>query len=338
MTPMVVQYLVGLCCAKWDPDAVAVTVGDMVMDPAAGKERDVDVTVKVDDPEGGPYAFKAYEVKHEGTSIDVTETEQLCIKLNDMTDVTHRAIVSTSGYSDGAQLKAKSHGVELYQLVPWDRPLEEQFPALAPMKGTPQECFPSRHVLLTWNDWRLSINVPTAPSPFSLQAEDPLFDSAGKVHAIYSSFSLYTNELLLRSTQTLVNLEPAQTIARTFIVPLRLTEDATRHTPAWPHTHTLDVRGDEVYAHVSDQWCRLDTVTINGFLQFQPGPPSMYYIMRMVPDGQPFAGTLVTLGKREGEIKALIFSPNSREIDVNLVQIPENQLNMIRQLQIRGSS
>lgn len=139
MSPMVVQYLVGLCCAKRDPNAVAMTVGDMVMDPAAGKERDGDVTVKVDDPENGRYAFKAYEVKHECSSIDVAEAEQLCIKLKDMEGVTHRAIVSTSGYSASAQSKAKSHGVELYQLIPWDGPLEEQFPALAPMKGTLQE-------------------------------------------------------------------------------------------------------------------------------------------------------------------------------------------------------
>ena len=41
---MMVQYLVGLCCLRHDPDAIDVTIGDMVMDDAAGKERDVDVT------------------------------------------------------------------------------------------------------------------------------------------------------------------------------------------------------------------------------------------------------------------------------------------------------
>ena len=32
MTPMLVQYLVGLCCLRNDPDAVDVTVGDLVLD------------------------------------------------------------------------------------------------------------------------------------------------------------------------------------------------------------------------------------------------------------------------------------------------------------------
>src|ERR1700733_13555869 len=49
LSPMLVQYLVGLCCLKWDPGAVDVTIGEMVLDPAAGKQRDVDVTVTISD-------------------------------------------------------------------------------------------------------------------------------------------------------------------------------------------------------------------------------------------------------------------------------------------------
>ena len=33
LTPMLVQYVVGLCCLRHDPDAVDVTVGDMVRSP-----------------------------------------------------------------------------------------------------------------------------------------------------------------------------------------------------------------------------------------------------------------------------------------------------------------
>ena len=44
-TPMVVQYLVGLCCLNHDPTAVEIILGDMVYDEAAQKPRDVDVTV-----------------------------------------------------------------------------------------------------------------------------------------------------------------------------------------------------------------------------------------------------------------------------------------------------
>ena len=61
LTPMTVQYLVALCCLRHDPDAVDVTVGDMVMDEAAEKERDVDVTVTITDDSGQISAFEAAE-------------------------------------------------------------------------------------------------------------------------------------------------------------------------------------------------------------------------------------------------------------------------------------
>jgi hypothetical protein len=146
---MLVQYLVGLCCLKWHPEAVDVTIGDMVLDPAAGKERDVDVTVTISESENITHAFKAYEVKRESSPLDVAVVEQLCLKLLDMPSVTYRAIVSASGFTSTAQSKAAHHGVTLYELRPWTRPLQEQFPALT-MQGTPQECFPMSQILLCW--------------------------------------------------------------------------------------------------------------------------------------------------------------------------------------------
>src|ERR1700674_2014440 len=123
LTPMLVQYLVGLCCLRWDPDAVDVTIGDMVRDEAANKERDVDVTVTVAEADGARRAFKAYEVKREGSALDVADVEALCLKLGDMPSISHRAIVSSSGFTTGAQAKASYHGVDLFSLRPWTRPL-----------------------------------------------------------------------------------------------------------------------------------------------------------------------------------------------------------------------
>ena len=40
LTPMMIQYLVGLCCLRHDPDAVEITLGDMVYDHVAEKDRD----------------------------------------------------------------------------------------------------------------------------------------------------------------------------------------------------------------------------------------------------------------------------------------------------------
>ncbi len=65
LTPMLVQYVVGLCCLRRNPEAVDVTVGDLVLDTAAGKARDVDITVTLQELDG-IRAFKAYEVKTRG--------------------------------------------------------------------------------------------------------------------------------------------------------------------------------------------------------------------------------------------------------------------------------
>jgi hypothetical protein len=85
LSPMLVQYLVGLCALKWNANAVNVdvTLGDMVPDDASGTKRDVDVTVTADTPDG-VYAFKGYEVKHWSSPLDVADVEALALKLKDM--------------------------------------------------------------------------------------------------------------------------------------------------------------------------------------------------------------------------------------------------------------
>lgn len=93
---MQIQYVVGLCCLRRNPDTVDITVDDLVQDAAAERPRDVDITVSLHEADGTLRAFKAYEVKREGEPLDVARVEQLCVKLKDMTTVTHRAIVSAS--------------------------------------------------------------------------------------------------------------------------------------------------------------------------------------------------------------------------------------------------
>ena len=77
LTPMMVQYLVGLCCLRHDPDAVEITLGDMVYDHVAEKDRDVDITITFKD--GNEItAFKAAEVKKESQPLDVATIELKC--------------------------------------------------------------------------------------------------------------------------------------------------------------------------------------------------------------------------------------------------------------------
>lgn len=334
LSPMLVQYLIGLCCLKWDPDAVDVTIGDMVLDPAAGKERDVDVTVTITEAGNITHAFKAYEVKHEGTPLDVTEVEQLCLKLLDMPSLTHRAIVSASGFTSGAQSKAAKHGITLYQLRPWTRPLEEQFPALR-MRGTVEECFPMSKVLLCWVGPQYALVAREAKREFSVQPDDMLYDVTGNPHPKYKSFSSYQDDLLLRSTEILFLLEPAATLFRTFPVPYSAPDGIIPAGPAWPHTHTLDIASDAVYVDTGTGISQLHSITINGHLQWQRASDTpLYYVIDQLPDGEAFAGALISMEKREGHMTAMVFSPKTREIGINFVRLDEKHLNCIRRLKL----
>lgn len=334
LSPMLVQYLTGLCCLRWDPDAVDVTIGDMVLDVAAKKERDVDVTVTVAERDGTKHAFKAYEVKHENSPLDVGQVEALCLKFLDMPTVSHRAIVSSSGFTSGAQAKAAHHGVELYVLRPWTRPLQDQFPLLT-MSGTPDECFPMSQLLLCWREPQYALIARTATASFTVRIEDSLLDSDGRTHARYPTFAAYTQELLLRSTEILFPIEPAATVMRTFPVPFSVSEGVPAG-PAWPHTHTLEVANDGVYVGTSDGNVRLDMVTITGFLRWERSSTrGHYYIMERVPDGEAFAAALVATELREGHMTCLVFSPKNREISIQFVRLAEKHRNAIRKLKLQ---
>ncbi len=313
LTPMLVQYLVGLCCLRWDPNAVDVTLGDMVLDPAAGKERDVDVTVTISEGPDVVRAFKAYEVKREQSPLNVMDVEQLCLKLLDMPTVTDRAIVSASGFTDGARQKASHHGIALYELRPWTRPLGEQFPALAPMAGPPEHCIRFSKTLLFWLDSQFRLLAPTATRDFTVNLSDPLLNSAGEPHSKFSSLASLQAEVQLRSTEILFPLEPAATILRTFPIQPIGSEPSISVGPAWPHTHTLDIGRDDVYVKVGDSLAKLESITINGQLQWQTtNEKPSYYVIERVPSGEPFAGAMVALGQRPGDMFGLVISPNSR--------------------------
>ncbi|MBN2267698.1 MAG: hypothetical protein JW725_05185 [Candidatus Babeliaceae bacterium] len=338
LSPMLVQYLVGLCCLRYDPEDVDITIGDIVWDEAAKEERDVDVTVTVVDPDGESCAFKAYEVKSEGTPLDVTEVEGLCKKLTDMPSISHRAIVSSSGFTKGEKAKASFHGVDLFWLRPWTRPLEDQFPLLT-MRGTADECFPMRQSLLCWNDYRFSLVARMAKGSFTVQPGDQLFDAAGNVHSKYQDFAQYTSELLLRSTEILFPIEPASSVLRTFPIPFSAPEGETPAGPSWPHTHTLDVKDDAVHIQTAGGICQLDFVTITGFLRWERSPNrGQYYVMERVPDGDAFAAALIAQELREGHMTCLVFSSKTRDIGIHFVRLLEKHRNAIRRLKIDISS
>ncbi|RXV65845.1 hypothetical protein D1006_38235 [Burkholderia stabilis] len=338
-SPMLVQYLVGLCCLRYDPDAVDVTIGDMVWDEAAEKDRDVDITVTIVGDDGEISAFKASEVKHEGKPLDVGAVEQLILKLNDMPKVTHKAIFSTSGYTDGARKKATSHGVDLYTLQPWENRIENDFPDF-PGVGTPSEFLRQfSGSLLCWPQHKLSITcAPGSPTSFVINDEDRIYDRDGSAHPTHPTFGEYKHAILLRSTEILYMLEPAQTVLHTFPYGLREHDDFSLG-PAWPHTHTLDVRADEVYAKIDEgKPFRFDSITISGNLQWQRRNSKLEFnILKRVTDDAVFAGAAVAAyGIDDERMFAMIFPSKGRELSINLFSIPEKQRNMIRKLKIKG--
>jgi len=333
LTPMMVQYLVGLCCLKNDPEAVDVTIGDMVFDPVSETPRDVDVTVTMKGPDDTIYAFKAYEVKREGTPLDVSQVEQLCLKFMDMTSITHPAIVSSSGFTAPARKKAEKHGIKLYEFKPWTRPLEEQFPKLT-MRGPANECFLLRTPLLCWPQHQLNIIAEKAPGPFAIQPTDETYNAKGKVHPKFSSFNQYQNDLLMRSTELLLPMVPIASMMEEF----QLTESGLEVGPEWPHSHTLEVSNDAVFLKIDSVLCRIDRVTISGCLQWQRSPgQNLFYVIEGVPDGEAFAGAVISNSDSSSEMTALFFSPSTRDIDVRKIQLAKKHRNSIRNLKLELS-
>ena len=341
LTPMIVQYLVGLCCLRHDPDAIDVTVGDMVMDDAAGKERDVDVTVTLTSDDGEITAFKASEVKDEGKALDVTIVEQLILKLSDMSKVTHKAIFSTSGYTDGACSKASSHGVDLYTLKPWSRPISQDFPDF-PGVGAPGEFLAQvQSSLLYWAEHHMHFVVSGDPESFALPDETPVVSVNGKAHTGYATLLDYKNALLMRSTGILCMQEPASTVKKTF--PCVMIEKCVGHLagPAWPHTHTLDLASDGAYLQLNgNNRFELVSVTISGHLQWRKRTiEPEFMILERMSDNSIFAGAAVAdYGVDDGRMFVMIFPEKGRELGIHSIQIPEKQRNMIRELKIRAPS
>jgi hypothetical protein len=338
MTPMQLQYLFGLCCLQRNPDAVKITLGDLVLDCAAEKARDVDVTITLEEQPGTVRAFKAVEVKNEGKPLDVTVVEQLCAKLADMPSVTHRSIVSASGYTDGAKKKALRHDVELYSFVPWDNPISDDFPTWTnPLP--PQKALRLDRSLLFWGAERVHVTVPGGPASFSLDVNAPLKTEAGLQHPKYVTFETYRQDLLLRSTGRLCQLEPAQTFLR-LAPPTAERDRKLMRSPPWPQAHTLDVRDDAVFVEFEAAPLRISDVTITGHLYWEsPFHATEYQILRRVGDGSVYAGAAVAPGRVEGELICFILDP-TLAYGVRVIQLTETQQNLLRKvdLHLRSTS
>jgi len=341
LTPMMIQYLVGLCCLGRDPEAIEVIIGDMVFDEAAEKDRDVDVTVTIVDKHGEVTAFKAAEVKHGGKPVDVATVEQLIAKLTDMPTVTHKAIFSTAGYTDGARTKAQKRGVNLYTLQSWENPIGIDFPDFSGV-GTPGEflsCFRSH--LLYWHQFKCIYNLPSITMQPALHLATRTVDETGRPHAQWSTLGDYQKELLIRSTGLLCMQDMAQTALQSF--PYEPTNEEAEFSigPEWPHTHSIDVTRDKVHLELENGIAApINDITITGVLQWRRKIiKPKFMILKDDFDNSVFSGAAIThIGTDDGRMFALIFPEKGRQLSIHRFQIPEKQRNMIRKLSIKDSS
>jgi hypothetical protein len=332
LSPMLVQYLAGLCVQKWGDDASVkeVTLGHMVFDQASDEDRDVDVTVTFNTPDG-VYAFMGYEVKHERTPLDSTTVEQLAIKLKDMPGVTHRAIVSTSGYYKPAIKKAQFHGVDLYEIKDWTTPLEEQFPNLAPMKGLPAQRITGVEFLLQWAQVQ-SCSLDT-PHIGAIDPTTPLFDAKGKKHSLYPNYETLGREMLVRSIDSLFEVDSIREKAEPLLRARRNGEQLPE-TPQWPYRHIMEMIGEEIYTRLSDNTLhRLTTITITGELRWQPYGP-LHLAMEKVPAGEIFSAAVVFPNPVSGRMKVLLIPTQGRNLTLREVELDRNQRNSIRNLKV----
>lgn len=193
-----VHYLVGLLTLVSTPENVEIMLGDFVHDASIDKHRDVDVTVTYKDADGLTSAFKGIEVKKHSRPLNVTHIEQLATKLKDMPDVSHRSIVSSSGYTKPAIKKAKSHGVDLFSLIPWDNPMD----------GFEHIHFPPgffiKHRTLNWVDGPLIAFNPNEQIPEQIRNKLTEQSRICKIDGEYDNACKTIQDLIQRINQTVL--------------------------------------------------------------------------------------------------------------------------------------
>jgi hypothetical protein len=333
LTPMLFQYVVGLCCLRRDPDAVDVVIGDSVPDIAAGIQRDVDVTVTLREADGSLRAFKGYEVKRESARLDVTEVEQLCMKFMDMPAVTHRAIVSASGFTSAGVAKAQAHGVSLYERCDWTQPVSALIPELDRM-GAPEDVFRFRTVFLVWREPTFYVATAGGPAAFRWESSTPLLDSHGSSHREFATMGVYLAAVRQCSVDMLWSIEPIKLHA-TPELRNSVDELGAIDTPPLQHSHTLDVAKDEVFMSLGGALVRIAAVTISGILVWQiRRQVPQFFVLKDAVSGEVFSSTAIAQSAREGRFMALMFAPGSREFQFRDIALAERHRNAIRKLSL----
>src|SRR5262245_56381079 len=173
-------------------------------------------------------------------------------------------------------------------------------------------------------------------SYFNLAPDAQLFGPGGELYRDFPTWDKYTGALLRRSTEILFRLDPVEEVRRRFPVFVAEADNDYLSSPAWPHTHTVDVRRDEVFLKFDSGLAQIETITISGFLQWRRRRRTPeFYIMEDAASGEPFAGAAVAdYGSGDGRMFAMVLHPDSRTAGVHTFALLERHRNAIRRLKI----
>lgn len=339
LSPMQVQYLVGLCCLRRNPEAVDITIGNELFDPAAEIDRDVDVTVTCRDGDVQE-AIAGFEVKKEASPMDVTKVEQLCAKLNDLPDLKTRSIVSASGYSPAAVRKAAAHNIQLYDFTDWHVEIRKEFPE-STLVGSPSDSLLFTCTRMMWLD-----GVKVAVNPFTteraallaaVQENPPVLDEQGKPHTVQKDIDSLFRAVGGHAAAEIGNTPEAQAI---------LLEPHTvppNEQPDGPFGSILarDVivpLQDKLFIAVDGKLTQIEAVSISGNLQWSKSrQQATYQVMRRHGGSEVYAGAAIGHTPWEGVLMAALLSPDDSHMFVTLVHLAEKHKNMIRKLKIRAN-
>jgi hypothetical protein len=340
LTPMHVQYLIGLCCLRRNPKAVDVTLGDLVQDDSTGTRRDVDVTVTITSADGLREAIAGFEVKKESRPLDVTDVEQLIIKMNDMPSLTHRSIVSASGYSSNCQGKANKHNVILYDLAPWELPVQQSFPN-SHLDGTPANSILFTGCQLVWLD---GVSVKINPSDpcrklwVSLPDQQSILGADGKPLGTCDDF------VRRALAQAAAQLAKSPEIEAVYLAPRTTPPNEQSDGPVGHPVpvENLLLRIDQpIFVSVEDRLIRIEDVAVSGKVQWmQVRQYGTFHIMRRHDDpASVYAGAAVCeVPNHEGVLLASLLSPDDTKMAIHLIRLSESHKHMIRGLKLRYTS
>jgi len=310
LTETDVHYLTGILIMASYPVDVDIELGDMVYDIAGKRNRDIDITVTAKDSAGVLSAFSGIEVKDENRPLDATRVEQLCRKMQDMPSITHRAIVSASGYSKTAINKAAYHKTDLFHLIDWELPL----PNFEHLHS--DVAFTLTNSQYRWSDGtrlRFTCDPPlTLEESEVIKSNCAVCDAAGKPIPLHPDMNQFSRKILENCFQH-AKPENLQAIPSGVSTEIDFNLDFDTY----------------IYVRLNDCLRRIVNVQIIGELTKTVVPvDTKMKVLLKIGESVPHCGCAVGI-LPDGRLKAFSFSNSTKEIGITIITLENRLLNRI---------